>query len=189
MNRELVGQYAGAATRGIAFVLDLLLIAVILAMTSWLVNASLALVGVDLEACAPYVFPGSLSSFVCNATRVGLAVYAVAFTPVYGLFFWTLGGQTPGMNVMGIRVVRTDGRPMTLGRSVRRALGFALCLLTLGIGFLLMLVNDRRQGLHDKLAGTCVIYAWRGEQNVATIERVRRWMERRTKPKNSPDSA
>ena len=38
--------------------------------------------------------------------------------------------------------------------------------LTLGLGFLLVLVDDRRQGLADKLGGTLVLYA--GESGLAT---------------------
>ena len=32
-------------------------------------------------------------------------------------------------------------------------------MLTLGVGFLLVLVDDRRRGLHDRMAGTLVIHA------------------------------
>jgi hypothetical protein len=46
-----------------------------------------------------------------------------------------------------------------------RWLGYQLCLATLGIGFLWVLVDDRRMGWHDKLARTCVIYSWKAVQN------------------------
>ncbi len=179
MTPAIQGQYAGAVTRGVAFVIDMFLIGVTLTLTSWLVNATLGLVGIDVRNCPPFEFPGPLGGLVCNLTRVGLALFALVFPSAYALFFWTFGGQTIGMGIMGIRVVRTDGKPMSILRSLRRLVGFAICLLTLGIGFLWVLVDNDRRGWHDRLAGTCVIYAWRGEQNVETIERVRAWVDRR----------
>jgi uncharacterized RDD family membrane protein YckC len=76
------------------------------------------------------------------------------------LFFWTLTGQTPGMTLMGLRVVTTDGHYVSLGRSVRRLIGYFVSALVLWLGFLWILVDDRRQGWHDKIAGTCVVYNW-----------------------------
>ncbi|MFQ5987264.1 MAG: RDD family protein [Dehalococcoidia bacterium] len=38
-----------------------------------------------------------------------------------------------------------------------RYLGYIVCALTLGIGFLIIAFDDRKQGLHDKIANTYVI--------------------------------
>lgn len=178
MKRSIQGQYAGAVTRGLAFLLDSLIIAVTLAVTTWLISTTLRLIGINIQDCPS---PEQMAVFarVCNATRIVMAIYAALFAPLYAWFFWTFGGATPGMGVMGIRIVRVDGKPLTFFNSVRRVLGFALCLVTLGIGFAKMLIDNQRQGLHDSIAGTCVIYAWRGEQNVKTIARVEKWMNRR----------
>lgn len=184
MRQGLVGQYAGGVTRGLAWAIDIAIIVVTLAITSWLVTTSFGLLGVDVQQCS-----GSLSSLgdiLCIGTRIGLALFALLIMPVYMIFFWTVSGQTIGNAIFGIRVVRTDGKPMTIPRSIRRFLGYILCFLTLGIGFALMLVDNQRQGLHDTLAGTCVIYSWRGEQNIETIERVTAWMNRKKKPDAQP---
>ena len=92
---------------------------------------------------------------------------------VYALFFWGTTGQTPGKAVMGIRVVRFDGKPMTLWTSVRRIAGYGLSLAAVGIGFLVILADDRRRGWHDKIAGTCVIYSWKARQNSGLVGRAR----------------
>jgi uncharacterized RDD family membrane protein YckC len=39
-------------------------------------------------------------------------------------------------------------------------IGYLLGFVSLGFGFLWILVSDRRQGWHDLLAGTYVIYTW-----------------------------
>ena len=77
----------------------------------------------------------------------------------YLVIFWTLTGETPGMRFMGIRVTDRRGAPPSFGRSVRRLLGMYLAAIPLGAGFLLVLVDDHRRGLHDRIAGTLVIHA------------------------------
>jgi uncharacterized RDD family membrane protein YckC len=54
-------------------------------------------------------------------------------------------------------VVRTDGSPVTWGRAVLRYLGFIVSAIPLSLGFLWIAIDGRRQGWHDKLAGTYVI--------------------------------
>ena len=46
-----------------------------------------------------------------------------------------------------------------------RLLTYGLSLAAVGIGFLFILSDDRRQGWHDKIAGTCVIYSWKARQS------------------------
>ena len=63
-------------------------------------------------------------------------------------------GQTLGKMLLGVAVVRRDGGPAGYGRAFLRCLGSGLCLLTLGIGRLLMLGRPDRRGLPDLVAGT-----------------------------------
>jgi uncharacterized RDD family membrane protein YckC len=58
---------------------------------------------------------------------------------------------------MGIRVVDGSGAPLRPLRAAVRLAGTVLCVLTWGAGFLLVLVDDRRRGLQDVLAGTAVV--------------------------------
>lgn len=72
--------------------------------------------------------------------------------------FWTFLAATPGMSLVGSRVVRDrDGRPLSLLRSAVRALGLWLGVACLGIGVLWALRDPRGQGLHDKLVGAVVV--------------------------------
>jgi uncharacterized RDD family membrane protein YckC len=63
-------------------------------------------------------------------------------------------GQTVGKMLLGIAVVRRDGAPAGYGRALLRCLGGGLCLLTLGLGRLLMLGRRDHRGLADLVAGT-----------------------------------
>jgi uncharacterized RDD family membrane protein YckC len=76
----------------------------------------------------------------------------------YYLFFWLRGGRTPGKMALGVRVVTVDGNNISLGRAILRYFGYLVSWpLTLGIGYLWITWDRKKQGLHDKIAGTCVI--------------------------------
>jgi uncharacterized RDD family membrane protein YckC len=63
-------------------------------------------------------------------------------------------GQTLGKMLLGVAVVRRDGAPAGYGRALLRCLGGGLCLLTLGLGRLLVLFTRDRRALSDFVAGT-----------------------------------
>ena len=67
-------------------------------------------------------------------------------------------GQTAGMRILGIRIIRTDGRPFTMGRAALRHLaGYPLSMIFFFLGFLWIMWDPRQQGWHDKLARTVVV--------------------------------
>ena len=59
---------------------------------------------------------------------------------------------------MRLRVSDQHGQPPSLGRSVVRFFGLLLAIVPLFAGFLPVLFDDRRRGLHDFMAGTTVLY-------------------------------
>ena len=79
---------------------------------------------------------------------------------------------------MGIRVVCTDGTRVRFGNAIRRQIGYFISA-TLFLGYLWILVDNRRQGWHDKLAGTMVVYSWPDEGVTPIRDQVRRFRERR----------
>jgi len=84
------------------------------------------------------------------------AAFPWLFPPIYCVLFHWFFGQTMGKMMLGIRVVMLAGGPLTLGVAVRRALGWALSLLLLGMGHVLAGLRADRRALHDLLAGTRV---------------------------------
>jgi uncharacterized RDD family membrane protein YckC len=71
--------------------------------------------------------------------------------------FWLHGGQTLGMRAWRIKVVRTDGQPLTLWTALLRWLTAILSWTVLGGGFLWSLVDRERLTWHDRLSGTRLI--------------------------------
>ncbi|HZA89722.1 MAG TPA: RDD family protein [Solirubrobacterales bacterium] len=82
----------------------------------------------------------------------------LAAAALYLLVFWSLAGQTPGMRFLGL-VIHADGsRRIGFGRSVRRLVGLVAGAIPLGLGFLGVLLGERRRGLADVFADTEVLY-------------------------------
>jgi uncharacterized RDD family membrane protein YckC len=139
-------RLAGFATRVLAFVLDLVILDVAVLALGAAIAWAATLLGVDLN-------PSGL--LVAGLAAMGWLV----LTSVYLVAFWSLTGQTPGMRFMGIRVIDRRGATPGFVRALRRLAGMYLAAIPLGAGFLLILVDDRRRGLHDRIAGTLVIHS------------------------------
>ena len=76
----------------------------------------------------------------------------------YFVGFWAWRGQTPGMMALGLWIAReSDGARPGLGRSILRYVGFFISSLVLFIGLIWAAFDPRKQGWHDKIAGTVVV--------------------------------
>lgn len=62
------------------------------------------------------------------------------------------------MRLLALRVIGPDGEHPGTGRSLLRLLGLGLAIVPLFAGFLPVLVDARRRGLHDYMASTVVLY-------------------------------
>jgi len=139
--RASSSHYGGIASRGLALVLDI-------ATAAFAALAACAAVGIVALLAGPL-----RRGWLVGGLAGGIVWLAVA---TYLVSFWTLGGQTPWMRVIGLRVLGPDGRPPGLGRSVVRLIGLVLAIIPLFAGFLPILFDARRRGLQDYIAGTVV---------------------------------
>lgn len=78
---------------------------------------------------------------------------------VIAILFWRFRGATPGKMAISARIVdaRTGARPTT-GRLIVRYIAYIVSTLPLFIGFLWIGIDRRKQGFHDKIARTLVVY-------------------------------
>ncbi|MCE7946962.1 MAG: hypothetical protein DYG88_05985 [Chloroflexi bacterium CFX4] len=67
----------------------------------------------------------------------------------YAYLLTAQAGQTPGKAALNIRIIKLNGKPLTVWDSIVRS----------QIGFLWILRDEQRQGWYDKRAGTLVIKA------------------------------
>ncbi len=162
----ILGQYAGFVTRMVAWIIDQ---GIVIATTS-LITAVASLVS---DALRINEFLG-IQEWANALMAILVAVVTLTVWLVYYLGLWMLTGQTVGKWIMGVRIVRTDGGRLRIGNCVRRLVGYLLSAI-LFLGYLWVLVDDRRQGFHDKLAGTFVVYAWPEREPVRpAMSRIRR---------------
>jgi uncharacterized RDD family membrane protein YckC len=139
------GVFGGVATRGLALVVD----AFVVVAVSLAIGAAAGLVGELVGGIRPHWLAGLL---------LGGAGAIVALT--YFTLFWSTAGQTPGMRLMHVRVLR-EGRAdhgLTLGRAFLRTVGLGLAIIPCFLGFVPALFDSRRRALPDYLAGTVVVY-------------------------------
>jgi len=87
---------------------------------------------------------------------VGLLTFGLFLLNFIGLA--GTNGQTAGMRILGIRIVRLDGRRFRWHHAmVRHLVGYPLSSLLFFLGFLWMLWDPKQQGWHDKLSSTIVV--------------------------------
>lgn len=83
------------------------------------------------------------------------------------IIFPLFSGQSIGKMLTGLRIVNQDGTVPTFKQLLfRHLIGYPLTVITVGLGFLFSLLNQKGRALHDFLAGTVVIY---GKQETKTI--------------------
>jgi uncharacterized RDD family membrane protein YckC len=147
-SKDETGKPAGFFSRLEAFIIDLFVILL----------ASLGGIGLVILIIRFFVRP----FFDLNINLVRYYPQMVTVTiVVYYLFFWALFGFTPGKFLLGLKIVRQDGRKLGLGRAIVRFIGYWISAIFLFLGFIWIIFDSRREAWHDKLADTHVIYVWK----------------------------
>jgi uncharacterized RDD family membrane protein YckC len=140
-------SYEGLVTRTIAFALD----AAIIDAVALAVGAAVAL------ALSILHLPDWVRTAAIALGGVVFAIWVVG----YFVTFWATTGQTPGNRILHIRVRRAaaagEPGPLRPGRALLRFAALVLAAIPLFAGFLPILFDNRRRGLHDMLAGTVVV--------------------------------
>lgn len=176
----LQGQYAGFVSRFIAFFLDRAIIWTIILFINTTVIVVLGFFNIQID---------QISTIQNNETtwQTILSVFFIFLTLLinfvlfyaYFILFWMLIGQTPGKMLMGVRIVSTNGGPISFFQAVRRIIGYWISAIVLFMGFLWVLISDTRQGWHDKFANTYVIYSWEARASYRFFKRLSHFADKR----------
>jgi uncharacterized RDD family membrane protein YckC len=82
---------------------------------------------------------------------------AIILSGLYFVAFWVTRGQTLGMMVAGVKVIRLDGTGVDTGRAIVRYFGYIISIIPLFLGFIWIAIDAHKQGWHDKMAETYVV--------------------------------
>jgi uncharacterized RDD family membrane protein YckC len=142
-----VPDYTGLVTRAIAFGIDALIIDLA------------AIVVAAIVALALNLF--EVPSKVDTALAAIGAVVFILWSGAYFVTFWSTTGQTPGARTMRFRVLAPDTLRGHISprRALVRLIAMILAAIPLLAGYFMVLFDDRRRGLHDRIARTVVIDA------------------------------
>jgi uncharacterized RDD family membrane protein YckC len=144
---SLQGNYSGAVSRLAAFALDLVISYGLF---------TLALAAVNFSASIVLGHPVHWS----RSNSLVVAVISGVWLLVYFAYCWATTGKTPGMSLLGIRVVRTDGAHAEPWRAVVRTLILPISVALFWLSLPLVLLQRAHRAPHDLVAGTAVVYAW-----------------------------
>lgn len=174
------GQYAGFVSRAIAFLIDLLSVVFVQFLTVLIIRLSSNFLGLTsilnwLDSMLGIGTGITSNTTVLVSIRIVTVLSGVIIFNLYVATSWALVDKTLGQALLGLRVLRTNGTRLTFPKAIKRAVGYILSALPLFLGFLWVLIDDRRQGWHDKLADTVVVYDW--DARLGAL--VREWSNRR----------
>ena len=132
--------YVGFWARFGAALIDSILMAIILVPIARIFG-----VGMDLESAMRLDSPANI---MVNGVLPAIAV----------ILFWVYRQATPGKMAIGAKIVdaKTLGKPST-GQLIGRYFSYYLSTIVFLLGFIWVGFDSRKQGWHDKLAGTLVI--------------------------------
>lgn len=133
-------KYAGFWLRFGAFLIDLLVMAIVLYIPLTFIYGEDYWVGEQI---------------VSGFWDIMLS-YVVPF--IATIWFWLRFMGTPGKMVLKLRVVdAATGNRMGAGQAIGRYFAYLVALIPIGLGFIWIAIDKRKQGWHDKLSGTVVV--------------------------------
>jgi uncharacterized RDD family membrane protein YckC len=142
MNDSQPVQYVGFWARFAASIIDTILVMIIVApLVTWVYGADY---WVDPERG----FIAGPADFLLNWLLPAIAV----------ILFWVYRQATPGKMAVGAKIVdaKTLGPPST-GQLIGRYFGYYVSIIPLCLGLIWVGIDSKKQGFHDKLAGTVVV--------------------------------
>ncbi len=135
---------AGFWIRVVASLLDFFLLSAVQFVLTLLIGLIIGMLGIAVEGDP--------------AVNTVIWLFGASLSIGYAVFFTGYCGQTPGKMALRIKVIRTDGSQISYGRSaLREVLGKFISGILFGIGYLMVIFDSQKQGLHDKIADTYVI--------------------------------
>jgi len=171
LTSDMIPPYAGLFRRLVAIFLDVFLI---------------NLIFIILFLPLSFIFQDSMNEYMILAIAIPSA--AVSFFALLQLIMLLVSGQTIGKKMLKIKIIKQNYQKAGVGTILlREIIGRFLCGITLNIGYLMALFNQRKMGLHDKVAGTIVVQKVKRGQPVQVQPEFRPAMQEAPPPYPAPE--
>jgi uncharacterized RDD family membrane protein YckC len=149
-------RYGGFWIRFLARIIDWILLAIVGSIIR--IPLTLVMGGVGLGLSRVQDPAAALAALPALAGVIGLSIlinFAVSF--IYEVYFVSSRGATPGKMVLGLKIVRADGGPVSMGLAAGRYFASILSGFTFMIGYIIAGFDDQKRSLHDRICDTRVI--------------------------------
>ena len=121
------------------------------------IDSIVTVVASVIVAVAAGFFTAAIGAFVGNAELFGQLVVIVTSWLYCALMEASDVQATLGKLVIGAKVVDTNGGKLTFGRATGRHFSKYISSILLCVGYVVAAFDERKRGLHDMIAGTCVV--------------------------------
>jgi len=138
-------EYVGFWKRFVAALIDLMILLVVIVPVEWA------------------IYRGDYFDLLLEGKTLAVDLWVQLVIPLAALLlFWRYFKATPGLLAISAKIVDAKTlAPASAGKLVVRAVALAVMLaliVPLGIGLLWIGIDRKKQGFHDKIAGTVVVY-------------------------------
>jgi uncharacterized RDD family membrane protein YckC len=138
-------NYAGFWLRVVAYIIDAIILGIVGFVFGMIFGIGAVSTGTDLSD------PAGGGNIMLQLISI---VIGVAYFAGMESSSWQ---ATVGKKALGLVVTDLNGQRLGLGRAIGRYFGKILSALILLIGFIMVAFTERKQGLHDMIAGTLVL--------------------------------
>lgn len=149
---------AGFRKRAAAYVIDSFVIGIVAQIVQMVLMVAFFGMNMSSFTANPDTIFSSASGilFMLSIYLLPLLLFGI----YYAAFHASARQATLGKMAVGIKVVRSDGSRISLGRAVARFFGFLLSGMVFAIGYLMAAFTERKQALHDLMCDTLVVDKW-----------------------------
>lgn len=157
-------EYAGIGARFVASLLDGLILGIPAYIFTYVLTAALMLGNSDImlmmETDPEYLSDQEIFTFIISMFKTIAIVGSITFI-VYFLYYTLMESSkwqgTLGKKIMNVQVAKAEGGRISFGRAAGRFLAKSFLSPILLVGYIMAFFTERRQALHDMLAGTIVV--------------------------------
>lgn len=148
-------KYAGFWRRLIAYMIDGFIISIIFVVLGFIAGIAFfsGMISSGSDVWMTQINdPAKMLSFTLS-----IWLFSTLINIAYFTYFHGSTGRTPGKMLLGLQVLSVDGNPISFGIAFLRSVGYLISSAIFCLGYIWIGFDSKKQGWHDKIAGTIVI--------------------------------